>query len=60
LKYERKSANDWGRYAEIIEAQEFIARQQIDAGDGRDLHDDTLTDLASMPHLLIAGSTGHR
>ena len=45
---------------EIIEAQEFVGSgSKLTLAMGRDLHGRIrVTDLASMPHLLIAGSTG--
>jgi len=45
---------------EIIEAQEFVgSASKLTLAMGRDLHGRIrVTDLASMPHLLIAGSTG--
>jgi len=45
---------------EIIEAQEFMnSPSKLTLAMGRDLHGRIrVTDLASMPHLLIAGSTG--
>jgi len=45
---------------EIIEAQEFVGSpSKLTLAMGRDLHGRIrATDLASMPHLLIAGSTG--
>ena len=45
---------------EIIEAQEFVgSSSKLTLAMGRDLHGRIrVTDLASMPHLLIAGSTG--
>ena len=45
---------------EIIEAQEFInSPSKLTLAMGRDLHGRIrVTDLAAMPHLLIAGSTG--
>ncbi len=45
---------------EIIEAQEFAnSPSKLTLAMGRDLHGRIrVTDLASMPHLLIAGSTG--
>jgi S-DNA-T family DNA segregation ATPase FtsK/SpoIIIE len=45
---------------EIIEAPEFInSSSKLTLAMGRDLHGRIrVTDLASMPHLLIAGSTG--
>ena len=45
---------------EIIEAPEFInSASKLTLAMGRDLHGRIrVTDLASMPHLLIAGSTG--
>jgi S-DNA-T family DNA segregation ATPase FtsK/SpoIIIE len=45
---------------EIIEAQEFAnSASKLTLAMGRDLHGRIrVTDLASMPHLLIAGSTG--
>jgi S-DNA-T family DNA segregation ATPase FtsK/SpoIIIE len=45
---------------EIIEAPEFInSPSKLTLAMGRDLHGRIrITDLASMPHLLIAGSTG--
>jgi DNA segregation ATPase FtsK/SpoIIIE, S-DNA-T family len=45
---------------EIIEAQEFVnSPNKLTLAMGRDLHGRIrVTDLASMPHLLIAGSTG--
>jgi DNA segregation ATPase FtsK/SpoIIIE, S-DNA-T family len=45
---------------EIIEAPEFIhSPSKLTLGMGRDLHGRIrITDLAAMPHLLIAGSTG--
>jgi len=45
---------------EIIEAQEFVGSpSKLTLAMGRDLHGRIrVTDLAAMPHLLIAGSTG--
>jgi DNA segregation ATPase FtsK/SpoIIIE, S-DNA-T family len=45
---------------EIVEAQEFVgSSSKLTLAMGRDLHGRIrVTDLASMPHLLIAGSTG--
>jgi DNA segregation ATPase FtsK/SpoIIIE, S-DNA-T family len=45
---------------EIIEAQEFVGSgSKLTLAMGRDLHGRIrVTDLSSMPHLLIAGSTG--
>jgi DNA segregation ATPase FtsK/SpoIIIE, S-DNA-T family len=45
---------------EIVEAQEFInSPSKLTLAMGRDLHGRIrITDLAAMPHLLIAGSTG--
>jgi S-DNA-T family DNA segregation ATPase FtsK/SpoIIIE len=45
---------------EIVEAQEFVGSpSKLTLAMGRDLHGRIrVTDLASMPHLLIAGSTG--
>jgi DNA segregation ATPase FtsK/SpoIIIE, S-DNA-T family len=45
---------------EIVEAQEFVGSpSKLTMAMGRDLHGRIrVTDLASMPHLLIAGSTG--
>jgi DNA segregation ATPase FtsK/SpoIIIE, S-DNA-T family len=45
---------------EILEAQEFVGSgSKLTLAMGRDLHGRIrVTDLASMPHLLIAGSTG--
>jgi len=45
---------------EIIEAQEFVnSPSKLTLAMGRDLHGRIrVTDLAAMPHLLIAGSTG--
>jgi S-DNA-T family DNA segregation ATPase FtsK/SpoIIIE len=45
---------------EIIEAQEFVSSaSKLTLAMGRDLHGRIrVTDLAAMPHLLIAGSTG--
>jgi S-DNA-T family DNA segregation ATPase FtsK/SpoIIIE len=45
---------------EIIEAQEFLnSPSKLTLAMGRDLHGRIrVTDLAAMPHLLIAGSTG--
>ncbi len=45
---------------EIVEAQEFVgSASKLTLAMGRDLHGRIrVTDLASMPHLLIAGSTG--
>jgi S-DNA-T family DNA segregation ATPase FtsK/SpoIIIE len=45
---------------EIMEAQEFVGSpSKLTLAMGRDLHGRIrVTDLASMPHLLIAGSTG--
>jgi S-DNA-T family DNA segregation ATPase FtsK/SpoIIIE len=45
---------------EIIEAHEFVgSASKLTLAMGRDLHGRIrVTDLASMPHLLIAGSTG--
>ncbi len=45
---------------EIIEAPEFVnSPSKLTLAMGRDLHGRTrVTDLAAMPHLLIAGSTG--
>jgi DNA segregation ATPase FtsK/SpoIIIE, S-DNA-T family len=45
---------------EILEAQEFVgSSSKLTLAMGRDLHGRIrVTDLASMPHLLIAGSTG--
>ena len=45
---------------EIIEASEFVhSPSKLTLGMGRDLHGRIrITDLAAMPHLLIAGSTG--
>jgi DNA segregation ATPase FtsK/SpoIIIE, S-DNA-T family len=45
---------------EILEAQEFVgSASKLTLAMGRDLHGRIrVTDLASMPHLLIAGSTG--
>ncbi len=45
---------------EIVEAQEFVnSPSKLTLAMGRDLHGRIrITDLAAMPHLLIAGSTG--
>ncbi len=45
---------------EIVEAQEFVnSPSKLTLAMGRDLHGRIrVTDLAAMPHLLIAGSTG--
>jgi S-DNA-T family DNA segregation ATPase FtsK/SpoIIIE len=45
---------------EILEAQEFVnSPSKLTLAMGRDLHGRIrITDLAAMPHLLIAGSTG--
>jgi len=45
---------------EIIESQEFIgSKSKLTLSMGKDINGRTVTaDLASMPHLLIAGSTG--
>ena len=45
---------------EIVEAQEFLnSPSKLTLAMGRDLHGRIrITDLAAMPHLLIAGSTG--
>ncbi|MBS1840920.1 MAG: DNA translocase FtsK [Acidobacteria bacterium] len=45
---------------DVIEAQEFVGSpSKLTLAMGRDLHGRIrVTDLASMPHLLIAGSTG--
>ena len=44
---------------EVVESQEFLAQSKLTLAMGKDINGRIVTaDLAAMPHLLIAGSTG--